>query len=192
MESFGFDLPMDSVLTIADPNGATVAENDDVGASHDAIVALTAAHDGEYRLTVSDRYNHGSDRHLYLLTARSEISDFELSVVADSLVVAPDKPTELVVKVVRRNSPAGVVGPITIQPRDLPAGVTAPAVVSEPTGPSSQEVKLVFTSTAGGFSGLLQIVGKAQVPREIERTARTPAKLGVAFDSVWLTAIAKP
>lgn len=187
VESRSFGLPLDPVLRLADPTGAVVAEADDTGASPDPVLAHTAAHDGDYRATVSDRFDQGGERCLYLLTARLEEPDFELSLAADSLVVTAEKPVEFAVKVSRRGAP----GPITIQPVELPPGVTAAAVVSEPTGPTASEVKLSFTTAGQPFSGPLRISGKATQPKTLERLTRTPVKLGVSHDALWLTAIEK-
>jgi len=192
VESHDLDLPLDPVVQLADPTGAVVAEVDDSGASRDAVLTHVAARDGDYRVTVSDRYGQGGERCLYLLTARLEEPDFELSVSADALVVPADKPAELTVKVLRRQAPSGTAGPITIQAVELPAGVTAPAIVSEPTGPTAGEVKLAFSAGGPAFSGPIRIVGKASQPNDRQRFARTPAKLGVSFDTLWLTVIGKP
>ena len=89
VESRSLDLPLDPVLQLADPTGAVVAEVDDSGASRDAVLTHVAARDGDYRVTVSDRYGQGGERCLYLLTARLEEPDFELSVSADALSFRP-------------------------------------------------------------------------------------------------------
>ncbi len=191
VESRSFELPVDPVVQLIAPNGAVVAEVDDSGASRDAVLTHTATLDGDYRVTVRDRYGQSGDRFLYLVTARLEEPDFELSLTADALVVPADKPAELTVKVVRRKAPSGATGPITIEALNLPAGVTVPAVISEPTGATSGEVKLAFTTAGMPFSGPVRIVGKATQPVEKQRTARTPAKLGVCHDTLWLTAIEK-
>ncbi len=192
VESSELELLLDPVLQLTDPKGATVAEVDDTGKSRDAVLTHTAAHDGDYRVTISDRSRQGGARCLYLLTARLDEPDFELSVSTDTIVIPADKPAELTVKVRRQKSAAGNVGPITIQARELPPGVTAPPVISEPTGGKSEEVKLTFTAGGQAFSGPLRIVGKATQPKEIERSARTPEKLAVSHDSLWLTVIVKP
>ncbi|MBS0263617.1 MAG: pre-peptidase [Planctomycetes bacterium] len=192
LESQSLDLPVDPLLQLVDPKGAVVAEVDDAGALRDAVLSHVAAQDGEYRIVATDRFGHGGPRFVYLLTARLEEPDFELSIAADSLTIPADKPAELAVKIIRRKTGPAVVGPITIQPRDLPAGITAPAVTSEPTGPSSEEVKLTFTGTGAAYSGPLRIVGTATQPKELTRLARVPAKLGVSFDTLWLTSLAKP
>ena len=191
VESNSLDLPLDPVLQLADPMGTVVAEVDDTGASRDAVLAHTAVRDGDYRVTIRDRYGLGGARCLYLLTARLEEPDFELSLAADALVVPADKPAELTVKVLRRKAPSGTAGPITIQVVELPAGVTAPAIVSEPTGPTAGEVKLAFSAGGPAFSGPIKIIGKASQPVERQRTARTPAKLGVSHDALWLTVVEK-
>lgn len=192
VESRGLDLPLDPVVQLADPSGAVVADVDDTGPSRDAAIAHVAARDGDYRVTVSDRYRQGGERGFYLLTVRLDEPDFELSMSADALVVTPGKPAELPVKIQRRNTPSGAVGPITIQPSNLPPGVTAPAVISEPSGPTSTEVKLLLTAAGPPFSGPLRILGKAALPKELERSARTPPKLGAAFETLWLTVPEKP
>jgi hypothetical protein len=191
VESRSLDLPLDPVVQLMAPTGAAVAEVDDTGASRDAVLTHVATLDGDYRVTVRDRYGQNGERCLYLVTARLEEPDFELSIAADGLVVPADKPAELAVKVVRRKVPSGTAGPITIEAVALPAGVTAPAVVSEPTGKTAGEVKLAFTSAGTAFSGPIKIVGKATQPIERQRTARTPAKLGVCHDTLWLTVVEK-
>jgi hypothetical protein len=191
VESRSLDLPLDPVVQLADPIGTVVAEVDDTGASRDAVLSHVAVRDGDYRVTVRDRYGEGGARGLYLLTARLEEPDFELSLTADALVVPADKPAELTVKITRRKAPSGAAGPITIEAVGLPAGVTAPAVVSEPTGPTAGEIKLAFTTAGPAFSGPIKIVGKASQPVEKQRTARTPAKLDVCHDTLWLTVAEK-
>lgn len=182
---------LDSVLKLIDPAGGVVAESDDVGAARDSIIAHTAAHDGEYRITVRDRFQRGSDRYWYLLTARLEEADFELSASAESVSVTTGTPTEVAVKILRRGTASEAVGPITVQAVNLPAGVTCAAVVSEPSGPTAAEVKLSLTSTGPAFSGPIRISGKATAPKEFERFARTPVRLDACFETIWLTVIEK-
>ena len=192
VESRSLDVTLDPVMKLSDPTGTAIAEVDDSGPSRDSAITHTAAHDGEYRLAISDRFRQGGDRCWYLLTVRSDQPDFELSAATDSVTVPADKPGELTVKVQRRGTPVEAVGPITIQTVGLPDGISAPPVVSEPTGPTATEIKLTFTSSGTAFSGPIRIVGKASQPNEIERSARTPAKLGIAFETIWMTVLEKP
>jgi hypothetical protein len=188
-EARGLDFPLDPVLRLIDPAGNVAMTVDDPAPRRATILSHTAGLDGDYQLTIRDRHRHGGERAFYQITARLDEPDFELSAAADTLVVAPDKPTELVVNVQRRGA---AVGPITIEAMDLPPGVTAAPVVSEPTGPSAEKVTLSFSTTGPAFSGRIRISGTTNQPRDISRLARTPPSLGACFESLWLTAIAKP
>ena len=179
-------------MTLFDPTGKAVAEVDDVGASRDVSIVHTTALDGEYQLTIGDRFRQGGDRAWYLLTVRTEQPDFELSVSTDQITVAADKPTELPVKIQRRDTAPTPTGSIEVKVLGLPEHVTVAAVVSEPNSPTAAEVKLSFTSNGTPFSGPIRIVGKTAQPKEIERFARTPARLGYAFESFWMTATEPP
>lgn len=192
VEARSLDLPLDPVMKLSDPSGSAIAEVDDTGPSRDAFIAHTATKDGEYRLTVRDRLSQGGDRCWYLLTIRNEEPDFELAVNADAIVVNPDKPTEFAIKVKRSGPKNESVGPITIEAIGLPADVKSTPAISETTGATAAEVKLSFSSDGPAFSGPIRIQGKANQPKDIERFARTPARLGVAFETVWLTVVAKP
>ncbi|HTI50274.1 MAG TPA: PPC domain-containing protein [Planctomycetaceae bacterium] len=189
VESQTLGLALDPLVQLADPAGAVVAEIDDTGAMRDPVVVHRATQDGEYRLTIRDRYRQGGERCCYLLTVRLEEPDFELSAAVDAIVVTAGKPTEIPIKVQRRTPPEGTVGPITIEAVGLPAGVEAAAVVSEPTGPTATDVKLTLTASGPAYSGPFRIVGKASQPRALERSVRTPAKLGASLETIWLTVI---
>ena len=190
-ETRSLGTPLDSVLKLVDPTGGVVAEADDVGAARDSVIAHTAAHDGEYRVTVRDRFQQGSDRYWYMLTVRLEEPDFELAAGTESISVTNGTPAEVTVKIQRRGTASEAVGPISIQSVNLPEGVSCVPVVSETTGPTASEVKLSLTSIGPGFSGPIRISGKATAPKEMERFARTPARLDVSFETLWLTVIEK-
>jgi hypothetical protein len=191
VESRSLDFPLDPVVKMTDPDGTTVADVDDTGTTRDVAFTHAAAKEGAYRLFVGDRYRQGGIRCIYRLTVRLEEPDFELSCGTDATVVTPGKPAELPIKVLRRTTPAGPVGPITIEAVGLPAGVTAAAMTSEPAGPTAANVTIKFVTTGAAFSGPIRIVGKAIKPRTLQRTARTPPKLGASFETIWLTAIEK-
>lgn len=191
-ESRSIESPMHPVLRLTDPAGTVVANAEDPAPTRATLLTHVAALDGDYQLTMRDRFRQGGDRHFYRLTVKLETPDFELSSASDALIVAPDKPLELVVNVLRRAPPGVVIGPITIEALDLPPGVSAPAVVSEPTGDTAAKVTLKFATTGTPFSGRIRIKGTASQPSAITRLARTPPKHGACFESLWLTAIAKP
>lgn len=184
--------PLDPKLKLVDPTGAVAFEFDDATPARVSAFVHAAAHDGEYRLAVSDKYRHGGPRSYYRLTVRLEEADFELTAAADAIVVTPDQPAEMAVTILRRVAAGIAIGPITIEAIGLPPGVTAEPVVSQPSGDTAGKVTLVLKSTDTTFSGPIRIVGRATQPKPLERFARTPAKLGNCFESIWLTATAKP
>ncbi len=198
VESRSLDFPLETVLSLLEPTGKTVvAENDSPGSAAPTLLTHAATQTGEYILKIRDRNRRagkGADgqRCFYRLTVRAEEPDFELLGAADNVVVAPDKPTEFVVNVVRRAAPGGAIGPIVIQAVDLPPGVVAPPVTSEPTGATAAKVTLSFTTTGPAFSGRIKIVGTTSQPKELRRLVRTPASFGACFETFWLTAVAKP
>jgi len=191
VEAHSLHLPLDPVLTLSSPDGKVVAEVDDKGPTRDTMIAHTAVQSGDYQLTVSDRFRQGGDRNWYLLTVKPEQIDFELSVTSESIIVAPEKPAEVILKVQRRGTSAESVGPITIQATGLPDGVVSSTVTSETTGATATEVKLTLSTSGPAFSGPVRIAGKAVQPKELERFARTPSKLGVNFQTIWLTVLEK-
>ena len=192
-EARSLQMLLDPVLTLASPDGKIVAEVDDTGSTRDGFIAHTAAQSGVYLITVTDRFRQGSQRSWYLLTVRLEQPDFELTTAIDAVSVAPDKPADAItVTVQRRGTTTESVGPITIQMTGLPEGVMSTVATSETTGATATEVKLTLTTTGPAFSGPVRIVGKAEQPKVIERSARTPVKLGVSFETIWLTVIEKP
>jgi hypothetical protein len=187
VESQSLDLPLVPVVRLTDPGHKVAAEVAETGPARDALITHTAAEDGNYRLTIRDRYGHGGDRYFYRLTVRFEESDFELSASSDAIIVTTDMPAELPITVRRRVGPQGAVGAINIEAIELPAGVTAPTVVSEPSGRSAEKVTLTFSTTGTAFSGPMRIRGTAEQPREIQRFARTPPRFATSVETVWLT-----
>ena len=188
VESNSLNFPLDPAAQLTDSAGTVVAKATDVGPNREAAFAHAAAKDGDYLLTISDRFRKGGERFLYRLTVRLDDPDYELAAGVDTIVVKPGKPAELPIKVQRRG---GSVGPITIQAIELPPGVTASPLVSEPTGTTAAAVTLRLATTGPAFSGPIRIVGKTGQPRVIERFVRTPPRLEAAFQFVWLTAVEK-
>jgi hypothetical protein len=191
MEADSLHFPVDPVMELLDPQGNSAAEVDDTGKNRDAVIAHTAKSDGNYRLTVTDRFRHGSPRGFYRLTVRNEQPDFELSASTDALVVTAGKPAELSVSVQRRGDG---VGPIAISADNLPEGVTISQAMTEAKSEgrrsrSSPKITVTFIATGPAFSGPIRLVGKATEPQEIQRSVRTPEKLGATWDQVWLTVI---
>ncbi len=191
-ESRNIESAVQPVLRLFDPAGGLAAAVDDAAPSPAKVLAHNTAAEGDYRLSVHDRFQQAGDRNFYRLSARLEEPDFELTVGADALVVTREKPAELVVNIVRRAPPGGSVGPITVEAHDLPAGVEAVSVVSETTGDTSGKVTLKFTAGGPAFSGPIRIRGTAKEPAELTRWAQTPKQLGACLGYFWLTVVAAP
>jgi hypothetical protein len=69
--------------------------------------------------------------------------------------------------------------------------VTAMPVVADVKGDTEKKVTLSLTSEGKPFSGRIRLRGTATAPKELQRFARTPAKLDAMFDTFWLTVIEK-
>lgn len=186
VEARTLGLPPDPLVRLFDPEGKKVAEIDDSAGTRDAVLAHTAARDGDYTIVVTDRHRAGSERAYYQLTARLDEPDFELTTTGGEFVLPADKPLEVVVNVVRR----GAAGPITVAAVDLPEGITAEPAVSETSGDSSKKVTLKLSGNGSPFSGRIRLVGTMSAPRELQHDVRTPARLNGSFSTLWLTAIA--
>jgi hypothetical protein len=184
VESNSLGFPFDPAVQLTDPAGGAVAKASDLGPTREAMFTYTAGTEGDYLLTVRDRFGQGGERSFYRLTVRPDEPDFEIALAADAIAVAPGKTTELPLKIQRRG---GAVGPITVRAVDLPPGVTAPTVVSEASGPTATAVALKLTTTGPAASGPIRVVGTESQPKGLERLARTPPRLGAAFDFLWLT-----
>ncbi len=191
LESLSLDLLLDPLVKLTTPSGKPAGEVDDSGSGRDCVLAHKAAEDGDYILSVTDRHRYGSDRGFYLVTARLEESDFEITAGADAFVVNPDKLTEVTFTIVRRAGVEGAIGPITIEVIDLPPGVTATPVTSEIKGDTEKKVTLQLAADGQPFSGRLRFRGTATMPKELQRFARTQSQLETSFESFWLTVIEK-
>ena len=182
--------PLDPVLRIYDAKGTVLKEADDDGKeSVDPDIEFALPADGEYRVTVTDRFTHHGERYVYLLNITESSPDFALSVVGDSFVVQPDKEFEVPVTVSRA---AGFAEAIELSVVGLPDGVTVAPSKSEPKGESAKAVKLMLkTNGEVVFSGPIRIVGRSVGgERSLERMAVYPLKaFGAETSHLWLTAV---
>ena len=190
-ESSTFELPAVPLMRIMAPDGSQAAQSSDPKTAKETHLRFSPKVDGNYEVQVFDRYRHHGPGHFYQVTIVPEETDFELSVSADMLLVTPEKPLEVEVVVTRRNSAGKKLGPITIAVEGLPKGLTSAPVVSQADGDTSKKVKLSITTDGTAFSGPIRLIGKCTEPAELQRAARTPVKLGNAFETIWLTGTAK-
>lgn len=183
---------LDPVLRITKPDGSVLQELDDgAKGDFDPDANITAPVDGEYRLTITDRFGAGGSRFFYRLSFQPAQPDFALTVAGDSFVLSGDKPLEIPVTIDRQR---GFADDIEITATGLPDKVTAAPVTSAAKGDSAKSVKLVLKSEPGViFSGPLHIVGrrKSEPPAEKPATTTLPV-IGHTHTNLWLTVAGTP
>lgn len=192
VESVSLHSKLVPLVRVENKDGKVLSQTKETGAAQDAKLAFKSPADGEYKLTIRDRFAAGSQRHFYRLTAEEARADFELSVAQESWTLSDAKPLEVAVTVKRHASSPKPIGNIKIKAVDLPVGVTCTEVVSEPKGKTSEKVTLKLESGGTAYSGRIRILGSAARNGEetLERFARTPPRLGACFDRLWLTVLA--
>lgn len=181
---------LDPVLRLYDSTHKLLKEADDDGKqSADPDIDFTFPADGDYRVSIGDRFLHGGERFTYLLLITEPQSDYSLSVAADAFVLTAGKELEIPVTISR----SSFAESIEVRVEGLPAGVTAAAVVSEPKGDSAKGVKLKLKADAEAtYSGPIQIVGSVPSLPSAGKVATFSQKAFQAETSqLWLT-VAKP
>ncbi len=184
--------PIDPLLKLLKPDGTVIQELDDgAKGDFDPDLNFTPPADGEYRLSITDRFNAGGPRFVYRLTALPSSPDFELRAAADSFVLKEDKPLEIPVTIERQR---GFSHEIEFIVSGLPEKVTVEPVTSAKDGDTSKAVKLLIKAEAGvAFSGPIRVIGRSKTEPPLEKAALTPlAAMGTTTSHLWLTVIAAP
>jgi len=179
---------LDPVLAIQDKDGKQLKEADDInGENADAEMQFTIPADGQYRITVSDRYQHVSDRFFYVLRCEETRPSFEVTLKNTAFTVPADKPLEIPVTIERRN---GFVEPIDFRVEGLPEGITAECPRSEKDGDSSKAVTMKLSGAAKQtFQGAIKIVAESADSKLLRLGSLTTADRK-PISELWLTAIA--
>ena len=171
-------------VKLADSNGKLATQSSVAAKVSDIVLDYTPKADGEYSLTVRDRYDHGGPRSFYRLTIQPTQSDFDLSVSADRFTLTSDTPLEIPITISRTNGELKAIEAIEIQAIDLPIGVTCEPVTSETKGDSSKKVTLKLTGTQAS-SGPFRIRGTAANGQTQFTTS--PSIHQTRFEQLWLT-----
>lgn len=182
--------PLDSVLELFKAEGgAPIARADDNAKRADADLTYTIPADGEYRIVVSDLFQHFGPRYVYRLRVAPAAPDFKLTVDAQAFTVAAGKPLEIPVKIDRQRNFAGE---IAFQVEGLPQGASLAPVKSLAKGDSAKTVKLVVTAGKEAFSGPIRIRGASTgAAGPLEREAEASLTKGAATTKeLWLTVTA--
>ncbi len=184
--------PIDPLIKMLKPDGTVIVELDDSAkGDFDPDFSFTAPADGEYRLSITDRFNAGGSRFVYRLTALPFSSDFEAQVAADTFVLKDDKPLEIPITIDRQR---GFAHEIEFTVSGLPEKVTAETVVSAKEGETSKAVKLLVKAAAGvAFSGPIRVIGRSKSEPPIEKIVSAPlVSVGMTTTHLWLTVVATP
>lgn len=171
LKVLGRDLrsPLDAVLSVRDPNGKNLANNDDQGGP-DAVLQWTAPEDGTYTTLVRDQLKRGGPDFGY----RLEITRREPNVAAALPVVERDDSQKWkVISIPRGNRYAALVnftrenigGDLVLEPESLPAGVTLqPAVVHRSVNAAPMVFEAAADSPLGGGLHRLKVKSTGDAP----------------------------
>ncbi len=186
---------LDPVVTVASADGKVIKESDDRSKTDlDAEAAFTIPADGEYRVTIADRFGSGGARYFYALTISETKPDFSATLKANHVVLLADgKPVEIPVTINRLH---GFTDTVEFTVQGLPNGVVCEPVLSEDKNDSKKSVtlKLVRSEAAGdeaaaAFSGNIQITGRAQQSNE-SRFAESSIQNSTQLTAdLWLTVV---
>ncbi|OYW77027.1 MAG: hypothetical protein B7Z37_06225 [Verrucomicrobia bacterium 12-59-8] len=153
--------PLDATLRIEDEAGKVLQQADDGDKdSLDPALRWKAPKDGEFKLIIADRFQHGSVEHLYELTVKPFAPSLTATLDTHAYRLEAGKTVE--VKLTVKTS-GTFAGKIKAQAMQLPAGVTAESVDVAAKG---GEVKLTLKATAE--------VAANQAPFAVELVTSTP------------------
>lgn len=180
------DSPMDSILTVFDPRGRQLIQNDDTKDESEGLIThhgdsyllhtFTAA--GDYVLAVGDVQGKGGEEYAYRLTVAPPRPDFILRVRPDNPRAAQGSSALLTVTAFRRD---GFNDPIKLSVNGLPDGFVVPgAVIPE----KQNEIRITVTAPTDAPVGILSptVVGTATIgDQEVVREAVPSEELMQAF-----------
>ena len=179
---------LDPVLAIQDKDGKQLKEADGInGENVDAELQFAIPADGQYRITVNDRYQHISGRFFYVLRCEETRPSFEVTLKNTAFTVPADKPLEIPVSIERKN---GFVEPVDFRVEGLPEGITAECPRSEKDGDSSKAVTIKLSGVAKQtFQGMIKVVAESADSKQQRFGSLTTADRK-PISELWLTAIA--
>lgn len=180
------DSPLDSILTLLNPKGRQLAENDDtvdpaeplITHHADSRLVYTFPSAGDYILRVRDVQGKGGDEYAYRLLIAPPRPDYALLVTPDNPRVGQGGTAALTVSALRKD---GFSGEIKLSVQDLPEGF----LVSEASIPADQDqMRLTITAPPDAPTGVSSptIVGTATIgDQEAVRKAVAAEELMQAF-----------
>ncbi|MFH1302834.1 MAG: PPC domain-containing protein [Planctomycetota bacterium] len=177
VDSHALGYPLDAHLKLFDAAGKLLKEIDDPVRNHfDARMDYVIPADGEYRLQVTDRFQHGGTRYVYLLSILPTEADFALTTPEEQYTLTTGgKPLEIEVTI-DRQSPR-FSDDIEISLVGLPVGVTCAPVVSKVKEKTEKSLKLKLEAKPDVvFQGPLVIQGVSVKDKTKTHTATAVIK----------------
>ncbi|HYW79366.1 MAG TPA: hypothetical protein VE890_07290, partial [Thermoguttaceae bacterium] len=149
--------PVDSILTLFDPNGREVIENDDsvdkssplITHHADSRLNYLCTTEGDYTLRLRDIQGKGGEEYTYRLSIGSTTPDFDLLIIPDNPRVGKGGTVALTAKALRT---WGAWGDITLSVQGLPDGF---AVSDAAITARQNEVHLTLTAPADAPLGVV-------------------------------------
>ncbi len=190
-DAHAFDSRLDPLLKVFGPDDKLLKEADDQSAGdNDAHLTVTLPTDGTYRIKLRDRFGHGDEWSVYLLSIVEEVPRYELTLPADPLTLDAGKPAEKPFTInVTVNRIGGFDKEITLRLHGLPEGVSVAEMTSHPSGDTSKSVQFKLEAPADvRFSGPLRVLGTVETGESVVATAAVPVE-GLHIDSIWLTIV---
>lgn len=162
--------PIDPVLRILKPDGSEIRKEDDTNKSSDPEYLWTVAADGEYGISVTDRFSRGGEGMRYRLTALAPVASFMVTLDKAGYTLERAKPLEIKTTVTRLH---GHKENISFSIPGLPSGITLTAPETVPEKGGDVVLKLEVKADAPAFSGALRVVGTEKIAegKGAERTA---------------------
>ncbi len=122
----GLRSPLDAVLRIEDAEGKSLQQVDDSEKEVlDPSVRWKAPKDGDYKLVIADRFQHGSTDHVYELTVQPSTPSLSATLDTHAYRLEAGKTVEVKLSVKTNGT---FTGKIKAQAAQLPSGVTAEGV----------------------------------------------------------------
>jgi hypothetical protein len=182
VESRALELPVNPVIRVLDGTGKQLARGEPADLNKDTELAFTPPADGQYTIEVRDLHGGGGPRFVYRVRVAPPEPDFDVNIAADRFAVAPGKPLDIPVTIVRRG---GLAKDIEVTAEGLPAGVVA-AVVPPMGKADPNKITVRLTVDKPGPSGPFQIVGRSKEPA-LTRVAKAPlAEFETTTSDLWL------
>jgi hypothetical protein len=186
---------LDTVLTLRDPQGRKLAENDDVVAgwggllgNPDSTLFYTPTTSGTLTLELRDRLLRGGPLYPYRLKVESAAPSFQLFTTPENLTVRRGQTTTLKLHLVREAGFSGEVS-VRVEGAGPPlSGRFRPDQLFEPNADGADMLipEIEFTLPAPGPPGLYPLTITGQAPAHpAPVTAHTAVMIGPIYQGDW-------